>query len=145
MCEHCIDRFFRDNEGGRELCIFDPDKPLEINYSDPACEHFELSETAAAERQMSVASGNNKGDRECSAIDIPHCESRRINEIIPKTTIHVKFSGEDGNLFHLLALTINALRIGGYEDLIPYVKESVSDSSSFEDALRRIMEYVIID
>jgi len=51
MFEHCIDCFFRDADGDREECIFDPGKPVEINYSDPACEHFELSETAAAERR----------------------------------------------------------------------------------------------
>ena len=26
--------------------------PVEINYSDPACEHFELSESAATERRL---------------------------------------------------------------------------------------------
>ena len=51
MCEHCIDCFFRDEDGNREQCIFDLENPVEINYSDPACEHFELSETAAAERR----------------------------------------------------------------------------------------------
>ena len=49
MCEHCIDCFFRNEEDGRELCFLDPDRPEEINYSDPACEHFELSDSAAAE------------------------------------------------------------------------------------------------
>lgn len=42
MCEHCIDCFFRDEDGDREQCIFDLENPVEINYSDPACEHFEL-------------------------------------------------------------------------------------------------------
>ena len=51
MCEHCIDCFFRDEEDGKELCFLDPDQPVEINYSDPACEHFELSDSAAAERR----------------------------------------------------------------------------------------------
>ena len=51
MCEHCIDCFFRDEDGDREQCIFDLENPVEINYSDPACEHFELSETAAAKRR----------------------------------------------------------------------------------------------
>ena len=51
MCEHCIDCFFRDEDGDREQCIFDLENPVEINYSDPACEHFELSESAAAERR----------------------------------------------------------------------------------------------
>ncbi len=48
MCEHCIDCFFRDEDGVREQCIFDLENPVEINYFDPACEHFELRETAAA-------------------------------------------------------------------------------------------------
>ena len=51
MCEHCIDCFFRDEDDDREQCIFDPDQPVEINYSNPACEHFELSESATAERR----------------------------------------------------------------------------------------------
>ena len=51
MCEHCIDCFFRDEDGDREQCIFDLENPVEINYSDPACQHFELSESAAAERR----------------------------------------------------------------------------------------------
>lgn len=51
MCEHCIDCFFRDEDGDREQCIFDLENPVEINYSDPACKHFELSESAAAERR----------------------------------------------------------------------------------------------
>ena len=38
MCEHCIDCFFRDEDGDREQCIFDLENPIEINYSDPACE-----------------------------------------------------------------------------------------------------------
>ena len=33
------------------VCILDPDKPVEINYSDPACMHFELSDSAAKERR----------------------------------------------------------------------------------------------
>ena len=44
MCEHCIDCFFRDEDGGREVCFLYPDNPVEVNYSDPACENFELSE-----------------------------------------------------------------------------------------------------
>ena len=38
-------------DGSEELCILNPDKPLEINYSDPACPHFELSDSAAKERK----------------------------------------------------------------------------------------------
>ena len=51
ICEHCIDCFFRNEEDGREMCFLDPDRPVEINYSDPACQHFKLSDSAAAERR----------------------------------------------------------------------------------------------
>ncbi|MBQ6599500.1 MAG: hypothetical protein IJH79_18285 [Lentisphaeria bacterium] len=54
MCEQCIDCFFRDADGDREQCIFDLENPAEINYFDPACEHFELSESAAAERKRLI-------------------------------------------------------------------------------------------
>ena len=55
MREQCIDcAFFSEedpDEGCEELCFLDPDRLVEINYSDPACGHFELSESAAAERR----------------------------------------------------------------------------------------------
>ena len=55
MCNQCIDCFFYleqyPDDGSEELCILDPDKPVEINYSDPACQHFELSDSAAKEWQ----------------------------------------------------------------------------------------------
>ena len=51
MCENCIGCFLRNDEDGKELCFLNPDQPKEINYSDPACEHFELSDSAAAERR----------------------------------------------------------------------------------------------
>ena len=44
MREHCIDCFFGNEESNSELCFLDPDNPVEVNYSDPACEHFELCE-----------------------------------------------------------------------------------------------------
>ena len=37
MCNQCIDCFFYleqcQDDGSEELCILDPDKPVEINYS----------------------------------------------------------------------------------------------------------------
>lgn len=53
MCDKCIDCFFyveTPDDGGGEQCFFDPDKPVEINYFDPACPKFELSESAKVER-----------------------------------------------------------------------------------------------
>ena len=55
MCNQCIDCFFYleqcPDDGSEELCILDPNKPVEINYSDSACPHFELSDSAARERK----------------------------------------------------------------------------------------------
>ena len=51
----CIDCFFRcentADEPDGEMCYLDPDNPVEINYFDPACKHFELCEEAEAERK----------------------------------------------------------------------------------------------
>ena len=55
MCNQCIDCFFYleqyPDDGSEELCVLNPDKTVEINYSDPACPHFELSDSAARERK----------------------------------------------------------------------------------------------
>ena len=54
MCDQCIDCFFymeqSPDDGDGEFCFRVPDNPVEINYSDPACPHFELSDSAANER-----------------------------------------------------------------------------------------------
>ena len=42
------------NDGSEEFCILNPDKPVEINYSDPACPKFELSESAEKERRKAT-------------------------------------------------------------------------------------------
>lgn len=54
MGDKCIDCFFyveTPDDGGGEQCFLDPDKPVEINYFDPACPNFELSESATRERR----------------------------------------------------------------------------------------------
>ena len=55
-CKQCIDCYYHDvmnsEEGNGELCFFDPNNPVEVNYYDPACPHFELSETAFVERVL---------------------------------------------------------------------------------------------
>ena len=48
MKELFVKRYPEDSS--EELCILDLDKPVEINDSDPACPHFELSDSAAKER-----------------------------------------------------------------------------------------------
>ena len=55
MCNQCIDCFFymaySPDDGDGEFCFLNPDAPVEINYSDSACSHFELSDSAAKEQQ----------------------------------------------------------------------------------------------
>ena len=55
MCNRCIDCFFYleqcPDNGSEERCILNPNNPIEINYFDQACSHFELSDSAAKERQ----------------------------------------------------------------------------------------------
>lgn len=51
MCEHCIGCFFRDEDGGMEPGFLNPDNPVGINYSAPACKYFALSGLADAERR----------------------------------------------------------------------------------------------
>ena len=55
MCNQCIDCFFymgnSPDDGNGEFCFLNPDAPVEINYSDSACSHFELSDEAAREQR----------------------------------------------------------------------------------------------
>ncbi len=62
----------------------------------------------------------------------------------PKTDIRVRLTGEDGNIFFILGRVREALRRGGRLDLVPEMTAAVTSSRSYEDALARIMEYVIV-
>ena len=57
MCNQCIDCFFymeqSPDDGEGELCFLNPDTPVEVTYSDPACSNFELSDSATKEQQKS--------------------------------------------------------------------------------------------
>ena len=63
----------------------------------------------------------------------------------PKTDIRVRLTGEDGNIFFILGRVREALRCGGRPDLVPEVTAAVTSSSSYEEALARIMEYVVVE
>ena len=39
------------DDGEGEFCFLNPDTPIEVTYSDPACSNFELNDSAAKERR----------------------------------------------------------------------------------------------
>ena len=63
----------------------------------------------------------------------------------PKTDIHVRLVGEDGNIFDILGRVREALRRGGRSDLVPEVTAAATSSRSYSEALARIMEYVVVE
>ncbi len=58
--------------------------------------------------------------------------------------IPCQLTGEDGNIFNLLAIARNALRRGGRTDLIEPLTKDVTSSKSYDEALAHIMEYVTV-
>ena len=62
----------------------------------------------------------------------------------PKTDIRVRLTGEDGNIFFILGRVREALRRGGHPELVDEVTAAVTSSRSYEEALTRIMEYVVV-
>ena len=61
-----------------------------------------------------------------------------------KTSITVQLTGTDGNIFCVIAKVRDALRRNGRADLIKEFTDYITSSSSYEEALCRVMEYVIV-
>ena len=61
-----------------------------------------------------------------------------------KTNIIVRLTGTDGNIFCVIAKVRKALRRNGRFDLIKEFTDYITSSSSYEEALCRVMEYVIV-
>ena len=61
-----------------------------------------------------------------------------------KTDISVQLTGTDGNIFCVIAKVRAALRQNGRFDLIQEFTDYITSSSSYEEALCRVMEYVIV-
>ena len=61
-----------------------------------------------------------------------------------KTNITVRLTGTDGNIFAIIAKVRVALRRNGRSDLIKEFTDYITRSSSYEEALCRVMEYVIV-
>ena len=61
-----------------------------------------------------------------------------------KTNIIVKLTGTDGNIFAIIAKVREALRRNGRSDLIKEFTDYITSTSSYEEALCRVMEYVIV-
>ena len=61
-----------------------------------------------------------------------------------KTNITVQLTGTDGNIFAIIAKVREALRRNGRSDLVKEFTDYITSSSSDEEALCRMMEYVIV-
>ena len=61
-----------------------------------------------------------------------------------KTNITVQLTGTDGNIFCVIAKAREALRRNGCSDLVKEFTDYITSSSSYEEALCRVMEYVIV-
>ena len=61
-----------------------------------------------------------------------------------KTNITVQLTGTDGNIFAIIAKVREALRRNGRSDLVKEFTDYITSSSSYEEALYRVMEYVIV-
>ena len=61
-----------------------------------------------------------------------------------KTDIIVQLTGTDGNIFAIIAKVREALRRNGRSDLVKEFTDYITSSSSYEEALCRVMEYVIV-
>ena len=62
-----------------------------------------------------------------------------------KTDITVQLAGTDGNIFCVIAKVREALRRNGRSDLIKEFTDYITSSSFYEEALRRVMEYVNVN
>ena len=61
-----------------------------------------------------------------------------------KTNITVQLTGTDGNIFAIITKVRDALRRNGHSDLVKEFTDYITSSSSYEEALCRVMEYVIV-
>ena len=61
-----------------------------------------------------------------------------------KTNIVVRLTGTDGNIFYVIGKVRAALRQNGRSDLIKEFTDYITSRSSYEEALCRVMEYVIV-
>ena len=58
--------------------------------------------------------------------------------------VELNITGTDGNIFAIIAKVREALRRNGRSDLIKEFTDYITSSSSYEEALCRVMEYVIV-
>lgn len=68
-----------------------------------------------------------------------------MDEKEKQSGIRCKLTGENGNIFNLLGIARQALRNGGRSDLVEPLTNDVTSSQSYEEALARIMEYVVVE
>lgn len=62
-----------------------------------------------------------------------------------KTEVVVKLSGEDGNIFAILARVGSALRQAGHKDLVSEMNDEVFATNDYHEALAKVMKYVEVE
>lgn len=63
----------------------------------------------------------------------------------PKTDLHVKLVGEDGNIFNLAGIVKRELEVNGYRDLASEMVERIPQCSSYSEALGVLYDYVHVE
>ena len=63
---------------------------------------------------------------------------------MPKTDVHVKLIGEDGNAFLIIGRVSKALRRGGYGNLVDEFQKEAT-SGDYDHVLATCMKYVEVD
>lgn len=56
-----------------------------------------------------------------------------------------KLIGENGNIFNLMAIASIALKEAGMKDKVDEMVEKITRSTSYDEALRLMMEYVEVE
>ncbi len=82
------------------------------------------------------------GDRNFKGIGLKGGE---MSEKKTQSGIHVKLIGQDGNIFNLIGIVLRALRRNGRSDLCEPFKQAVTSSHSYQEALAKIMEFIIVE
>ncbi len=61
-----------------------------------------------------------------------------------KTDLTVTLIGQNSNIFNLIAICCRELKRNGRADLVAEFTNYITSSSSFDEALARIMEWFIV-
>lgn len=61
-----------------------------------------------------------------------------------KLNLNVQLTGQDGNVFNLIGIVTKEMKRNGYSDQVKEFTDYIFDSGSYDEALQRIMEWVMV-